>query len=106
MLRFVVGDDNFRRAMGEYAKRSPRSLVETRDLERAFSDVTGRGLEWFWQEWAYLQGAPTFEVSSAYDAERRLETVTVLQTQRWERSCRSSRCRSTYCLVSPTGAPR
>jgi aminopeptidase N len=82
MLRFVVGDDNFRRALSLYAKRHALGLVETRDLERAFADATGRGLEWFWQEWVYYQGAPSFDVAHAFDAGSGNCVVTVKQTHK------------------------
>ncbi|HKE02399.1 MAG TPA: M1 family aminopeptidase, partial [Planctomycetota bacterium] len=81
LLRFVLGDDDFRRAISTFAQRHAGQLVETRDLERAVADATGRGLEWFWTEWVYLSGAPSFEVASRYDEEKRAAVVTVKQTQ-------------------------
>lgn len=81
MLRFVLGDENFRSAISLYARRHAGGLVETRDLERAVADATGLGLEWFWHEWTRLQGAPSFEVSHAYDTESKRCIIHLTQTQ-------------------------
>ncbi|MBI3819380.1 MAG: HEAT repeat domain-containing protein [Planctomycetes bacterium] len=82
MLRFVVGDELFQKSLSAYAKKHALQLVETRDLERVVADVTGRGLEWFWQEWVYMQGAPALEISQSYDSEKKMSEIVVKQTQK------------------------
>lgn len=82
MLRFLLGDEAFRRSIGEYCRRHALGLVETRDLERAVADVTGLGLEWFWQQWAYMEGAPKLEVEHRYDESARKLFLTVRQKQK------------------------
>ncbi|MFN0206558.1 MAG: M1 family aminopeptidase [Planctomycetota bacterium] len=82
MLRFVVGDEQFRKAIQIYCKKYQDGLVETRDLDRVFADVTGRGLEWFWQEWVYLHGAPVLEITNTYDADKETCIVTLKQVQK------------------------
>lgn len=82
MLRFVIGDELFRKAISVYAKKYQYQLVETRDLERVVADVTGEGLEWFWHEWAYMQGAPALEIKTGYDTERGIAFLTLRQTQK------------------------
>jgi aminopeptidase N len=82
MLRFVIGDELFQKSLQLYCQRHREGLVETRDLERAVADVSGQGLEWFWQEWVYLHGNPILGVSNTFDAARKICVVTVRQTQK------------------------
>jgi aminopeptidase N len=82
MLRFVVGDTAFRKAIEHYVTAHREQLVDSEDLRRAFADVTGQPLEWFFQEWVYGAGIPDFEVSARWDAKRSVEVVTVKQVQK------------------------
>lgn len=82
MLRFIIGDELFKKSLATWAAQYRYQLVETRDLERVVAEVTGRGLEWFWQEWAYMQGAPSIDFQDAFDAETKTLTLTIRQIQK------------------------
>ncbi|MBL8766349.1 MAG: hypothetical protein JNL94_03235 [Planctomycetes bacterium] len=82
MLRFVLGDDAFRASIRVYLERHRMGLVETRDLQTAIADVTGRNLEWFFEQWVMLAGQPAFDVRFAYDDAAKQGTLTVKQTQK------------------------
>jgi aminopeptidase N len=80
MLRRLLGDETFFRAVRGYLTRHARSIVETRDLMRALEDVSGRGLEQFFEQWLTRAGHPELEVK--LDHEGRVLTMSVKQTQK------------------------
>jgi aminopeptidase N len=80
MLRHEVGDALFFKALNLYCTRNRGRNVITQDLQNAFEEATGRNLDWFFDQWVYKEGHPALEVSSVYDAKRKLASVTVKQT--------------------------
>ena len=67
MLRKKLGDDVFFRGVKTYLQRHAHSVVETRDLLRAFEDVSGRALEQFFDQWVYSPGHPQLEVDIEHE---------------------------------------
>jgi len=63
MLRRVVGDENFFIATRNYYEKYKYGTVLTGDLQAEFEAVHGSSLEYFFQEWAYGIGRPTYQVS-------------------------------------------
>ncbi len=82
MLRFVLGDDGYRRSISHYLKTHRDGLVDSHDLQIAIADATGKNLEWFFEQWVYLCGWPKFEVTFDYDAEHKSGALSVKQTQK------------------------
>lgn len=81
MLRFVLGDAGYKKSITTYLDRHRLGLVTTRDLQYAVADATGRNLEWFFEQWCWLAGAPKFKVTFEYDDGVRQGTLKVAQTQ-------------------------
>jgi aminopeptidase N len=69
MLRVMVGEEAFWQAIQLYTTDNAHSQVETGDLRRAFEQVTGQHLRWFFDQWVHLGGAPTLTVSPSYSAD-------------------------------------
>ena len=84
MLRNVVGDDVFKRAIQAYVVRYREGLVTTPDLVRVFEDVSGKTLGWFFDQWVYGAGHPEFEVSYSWDEDAGAARIAVKQTQKIE----------------------
>ncbi len=84
MLRNVVGDDIFKRAIQVYVARHREGLVTTPDLLRVFEDVSGKTLGWFFDQWVYGAGYPEFEVNYTWDEDAGAARVAVKQTQKVE----------------------
>jgi aminopeptidase N len=61
-LRMEVGTSLFWRGVKLYLERHARDLVETRDLERAMQEVSGRSLGRFFEQWVYKPGHPELDV--------------------------------------------
>ncbi len=81
MLRYVLGEDSFWKAINHYVKKNQWQNVETSDLSSAIEEATGQNLSWFFDEWVYRMGHPQFEITSSYDGSKSLK-LTVKQTQK------------------------
>ncbi len=65
--------------MRHYLTAHAGGLVETRDLQRAMEDESGRSLGRFFDQWVHKPGHPEMDVHVAWD--RGLLTVATKQTQ-------------------------
>lgn len=81
MLRFVLGDGLFWKAIRHYITKHHHAVVETNDLKVAIEEATGQNLYWFFDEWVYKAGYPVFALSSAWDDSARTLALSVRQTQ-------------------------
>ena len=63
MLRYVAGNEQYRKVITEYLKKHPYQNVESNDLYRSFYDVLGMNLDWFFDEWVYRGGIPEYTVA-------------------------------------------
>jgi aminopeptidase N len=81
MLRFVLGEEQFWKAIRHYVKKYEWQNVETAQLNIAIEEATGQNLGWFFDEWVYKMGHPEFEITSSYDGAKTLK-LTVKQTQK------------------------
>ncbi len=82
MLRGELGDARFWRSIARYVHDNAQRSVETIDLIRAIELATGRNLREFFNQWVFREGHPQLEVSVAWDAARKVATVTIDQKQR------------------------
>ncbi|HEV8539437.1 MAG TPA: M1 family aminopeptidase, partial [Bacteroidota bacterium] len=82
MLRFIVGDELFWKAINHYARKHAFQNVETNDFKVAVEEATGYNLHWFFDEWLYKPGYPEFEVKSSWDKPSGTVKVSVRQTQK------------------------
>ncbi|MBS1656249.1 MAG: M1 family metallopeptidase, partial [Bacteroidetes bacterium] len=81
MLRHYVGDSAFFKALNLYLTTNKFKSAEAQQLRLAFEEVTGRDMNWFWNEWYYGAGNPKLDINYSYDASSKKEMVVVKQTQ-------------------------
>ena len=86
MLRKEVGDKAFFASLKKYLEDNRYQAVEIHHLRLAFEEVTGRDLNWFFDQWFLSSGHPEIEISYEYDGEAGQQTVTVLQKQNLEKT--------------------
>ncbi len=79
MLRYVVGNEDYRRTVTHYLNRFSFKNVETYDFMIAFHDVAGYNLDWFFDQWLYHGGEPEYKVS--YEARTDVTEFRVKQVQ-------------------------
>ncbi len=82
MLRMMLGDDVFWKGVQLYMSRQGLNVAETNDFRYAMEEVSGLGLEWFFDQWCYRPGCPELNVKVQYDGEKRDLTVNVDQAQK------------------------
>ena len=82
MLRDVLGDAAFFRALAHYLTKHRHGVVESRDLARAIEDATGKSVDWFVSQWV-IDGAghPELDIDLEWDPEAHLAIATIEQTQ-------------------------
>jgi aminopeptidase N len=81
MLRYVLGDDMYQRAIKQYVVQHKFQPVETNDLKMAIEEETGQNLQWFFDEWLYKAGHPVFDVSYQWSESSKEVRLSVKQTQ-------------------------
>ena len=82
MLRGELGEARFWRSIRRYVADNAGRNVETIDLIRAIEQATGRNMRAFFDRWIFGAGHPQLKVSAAYDATRRVLTLTIDQMQK------------------------
>ena len=81
MMRDVLGDDPFWRAIKHYTKVNQYKCVETQDLKKSVEEVTGQNLDWFFRQWLYEPGYPEYEVNWVYNQRNRSVQLKIKQKQ-------------------------
>jgi aminopeptidase N len=81
MLRNYVGDSAFFKALNLYLTTNKFKSAEAAQLRLAFEDVTGRDLNWYWNQWYYGNGNPSLDINYSYDNATRKAQVIVKQVQ-------------------------
>ncbi|MBA7599370.1 hypothetical protein ES703_06402 [subsurface metagenome] len=81
MLRNLLGDELWWKAIRHYARTHAGQTVETNDFKQAIEDATGRSLEWFFDQWVYHGGHPEYEVSWEWYRRRQAVALEVKQVQ-------------------------
>lgn len=81
MLRFILGDELFWKAINHYVTKYQFQPVETNDLKLAVEEATGKNLYWFFDQWIYKAGYPSFDVSYRFNDSLRAVELTVQQVQ-------------------------
>lgn len=82
MLRNILGDDLFFKAIRYYTNKHAYGLVETKDFILSIEEATGENLQWFFDQWVYKAGYPELEVKYEWDADQRAIKLNVKQVQR------------------------
>ncbi len=81
MLRHYVGDSAFFKSLNLYLTTNKFKSAEAQQLRLAFEEVTGRDLNWFWNQWYYGSGHPKLDITYSYLPESKQVQVIVNQTQ-------------------------
>ena len=63
MIKYLIGREQYNKALQYYLKKHPYQSVETHDFMLAFYETLGIDLEWFFDQWIWHGGEPHYEVS-------------------------------------------
>ncbi len=81
MLRSYLGDKAFYEGLNKYLTDYKYKAAEVHQLRLVFEEITGKDLNWFFNQWFFGNGHPTLEISYDYNELRKTVTVNVYQTQ-------------------------
>ncbi|TRV13730.1 MAG: aminopeptidase [Microcystis wesenbergii Mw_MB_S_20031200_S109] len=81
MIRSILGEDLFGKAIHTFVRDNAYKTVETVDLLRAIEKATGYNLLFLFDQYVYRGGHPDYKVAYSWDNENNLAQLTVTQTQ-------------------------
>lgn len=81
MLRKYVGEDAFFKSLNLYLNTYKFKNAEAHQLRLAFEQVTGKDLNWFFNQWYFGSGHPQLDISYGYDTTNQVAKVYIKQTQ-------------------------
>ncbi|KIC89288.1 M1 family metallopeptidase [Flavihumibacter sp. ZG627] len=81
MLRNYLGDSAFFKGMNKYLTANKFKAAEAHHLRLAFEEVSGRDLNWFFNQWYFNAGHPKLKINYIYDDAAKTVDVIIEQTQ-------------------------
>lgn len=81
MLRTFVGDSAFFKSLNLYLTTNKFKSAEATQLRLAFEEITGKDLNWFFNQWYFGNGHPKLDINYTFDETAKTVTVTLKQTQ-------------------------
>ncbi|UOQ97348.1 M1 family metallopeptidase [Hymenobacter sp. 5317J-9] len=81
MLRAYLGEEVFFQGLKRYLTENAFGTGEAHKLRLALEEVSGQDLNWFFTQWYYGAGHPVVTIDYAWDVARKVQSVTVKQTQ-------------------------
>ncbi len=81
MLRNYLGDEAFYAGMNHYLKSNEYGTGEAHQLRLSFEKVSGKDLNWFFNQWYFSNGNPKINYSHSFDPIKKEVTVFINQTQ-------------------------
>lgn len=82
MLRNHIGDSAFFKSINNYLTTNKFKSAEAHQLRLAFEEVTGRDLNWYFNQWYFNSGHPSVDIDYVYDDAAGKVVVIVKQTQK------------------------
>lgn len=81
MLRNYLGDDAFFASLNDYLKTNEYQNGEAHQLRLSFEKVSGKDLNWFFNQWYFGSGNPKISYTTTYEPVKKEVTLSIAQTQ-------------------------
>ncbi len=81
MLRNYLGDDAFFTGLNDYLKTNEYGTGEAQQLRLSLEKVTGKDLNWFFNQWYYDSGHPKISYTYTFEPVKKQVTISVSQNQ-------------------------
>jgi aminopeptidase N len=81
MLRNYLGDDAFFSGLNDYLTTNAYGNGEAQQLRLSLEKVSGKDLNWFFNQWYYGAGNPKLTYTTSYEPVKKEVTVSIAQTQ-------------------------
>jgi aminopeptidase N len=106
MLRGLVGETAWWKAIRIYVTRHRFQVVETDDFRKAVDEATGKDFKWFFDQWLYKAGHPELKVAWHHEDTDKTVRVKIEQTQKPDDQTPLFRIPTTIELTDAGGASR
>lgn len=84
MLRNYVGDEAYFKSLNNYLTANKFKPGEAGQMRLAFEEVTGKDMNWFWNQWFYGSGHPIVKIDYNYDIPGQARVI-IEQTQKTDK---------------------
>ncbi len=74
-LRKTIGDDAFFKSLEFYLKTNQFKAAEIHQLRLAFEEVTGKDMNWFFNQWFLNSGHPVLDIKYSYASDSAYVTI-------------------------------
>lgn len=81
MLRNYLGDEAFFLGLKKYLTKYKYQAAEVHELRLIFEELTGKDLNWFFNQWYFGVNHPKIEISYDYNTLQKTVTVNLIQLQ-------------------------
>lgn len=81
MLRNYLGEEAFFKSLNLYLKTNAFKTGEAHQLRLAFEEISGKDLNWFFNQWFFREGHPELSISYEWDNKLKKQRVILSQTQ-------------------------
>ncbi len=81
LLRYILGDDTFFRTISTFLHQNAFKPVDTHDFMKTVKEVSGRNMDWFFDQYVFSPGHLIAEVSKTWDASGKKMKITIVQKQ-------------------------
>ena len=81
MLRNYLGDDAFFAGLNDYLKTNEYGTGEAQQLRLSLEKVSGKDLNWFFNQWYYGSGHPKISYTTSFEPVKKMVTITINQNQ-------------------------
>jgi aminopeptidase N len=84
MLRNYVGDEAYFKSLNNYLTTNKFKPGEAGQMRLAFEEVTGKDMNWFWNQWFYGNGHPVVKIDYNYETPGKAMVI-IEQTQKTDK---------------------
>lgn len=81
MLRTYLGEEAFGKSLNLYLNTHKFGNADANELRLAFEEISGKDLNWFFNQWYFGSGHPKLNITYSYNAADKTASVNVKQTQ-------------------------
>ena len=81
LLRYILGDDTFFRTLSTFLHQNEFKPVDTHDFMKTVKEVSGKNMDWFFEQYIFSPGHPVFEVTKSWNESTKKLKITILQKQ-------------------------
>jgi len=81
LLRYILGDETFFRTLSTFLHENAFKPVDTYDLMKTVKEVSGKNMDWFFQQFVFSPGHLVVKVNKTWDEARKTLKINVIQKQ-------------------------